>query len=87
MVEDDANERSDELKEVEQRESDETMITVRTTDETTLLRDSERENNFNVRKMHTAVKLNEMMRAKSSDAQLIIVNLPGPPDLGSGQYC
>ncbi|VDM95879.1 unnamed protein product [Thelazia callipaeda] len=41
---------------------------------------------FNVRKMHTAVKLNELMRTKSPDAQLVIVNLPGPPTLGNGEY-
>ncbi|VDN21827.1 unnamed protein product [Gongylonema pulchrum] len=43
--------------------------------------------NFNVRKMHTAVKLNEMIREKSPDAQLIVINLPGPPELTNGQYC
>uniref|UniRef100_A0A915BHS6 Amino acid permease/ SLC12A domain-containing protein n=1 Tax=Parascaris univalens TaxID=6257 RepID=A0A915BHS6_PARUN len=41
---------------------------------------------FNVRKMHTAVRLNELMRQRSSDAQLVIVNLPGPPPHGTGQY-
>ncbi|XP_065219429.1 solute carrier family 12 member 4 isoform X3 [Planococcus citri] len=33
----------------------------------------------NVRRMHTAVKLNEVIRSKSSDAKLVIFNLPGPP--------
>ncbi|KAG8179642.1 hypothetical protein JTE90_007371 [Oedothorax gibbosus] len=33
----------------------------------------------NVRRMHTAVKLNEAIVAKSHDAQLVILNLPGLP--------
>ncbi|TMS34471.1 hypothetical protein L596_002055 [Steinernema carpocapsae] len=40
--------------------------------------------NFNVRKMHAAVKLNELMRQKSQDATLVIVNLPGPTDFTDG---
>ncbi|XP_043483393.1 solute carrier family 12 member 7 isoform X3 [Leptopilina heterotoma] len=33
----------------------------------------------NVKRMHTAVKLNEVIAKRSSDAQLVILNLPGPP--------
>ncbi|XP_058809143.1 solute carrier family 12 member 4 isoform X2 [Phymastichus coffea] len=33
----------------------------------------------NIRRMHTAIKLNEVIVNKSHDAQLVILNLPGPP--------
>jgi len=33
----------------------------------------------NVRRMHTAVKLNEAITAKSSSAKLVVLNLPGLP--------
>lgn len=29
--------------------------------------------------MHTAIKLNEVVVSRSADAQLVILNLPGPP--------
>jgi len=35
--------------------------------------------NANVKRMHTAVKLNEAIVAKSHDSKLVILNLPGPP--------
>lgn len=37
--------------------------------------------NSNVRRMHTAVKLNEAIVAKSHEAKLVILNLPGPPKI------
>ncbi|XP_061111238.1 solute carrier family 12 member 7-like isoform X1 [Conger conger] len=36
-------------------------------------------NQSNVRRMHTAVKLNEAIVSKSQDAQLVLLNMPGPP--------
>ncbi|XP_062872288.1 solute carrier family 12 member 7-like [Trichomycterus rosablanca] len=36
-------------------------------------------NQSNVRRMHTAVKLNEVMVNKSQNAHLVLLNMPGPP--------
>ena len=36
----------------------------------------------NVRRMHTAVKLNEVIVAKSHESKLVILNLPSPPKVG-----
>ncbi|XP_037654791.1 solute carrier family 12 member 7 isoform X2 [Choloepus didactylus] len=33
----------------------------------------------NVRRMHTAVKLNRVVLSRSQDAQLVLLNMPGPP--------
>merc|ERR1719474_413990 len=44
--------------------------------------------NHNVRRMHTAVKLNEAIVAKSHDAKLVILNPPGPPKIvGKDKDC
>ncbi|XP_051871390.1 solute carrier family 12 member 7 isoform X3 [Pristis pectinata] len=36
-------------------------------------------NQSNVRRMHTAVRLNEVVVNKSQDARLVLLNMPGPP--------
>ena len=38
----------------------------------------------NVRRMHTAVRLNEVIVEKSHGAKLVILNLPGPPKSQQG---
>ncbi|KAJ8272774.1 hypothetical protein GJAV_G00093280 [Gymnothorax javanicus] len=42
-------------------------------------------NQSNVRRMHTAVKLNEAVVSKSQDAQLVLLNMPGPPKNKGGE--
>lgn len=39
----------------------------------------------NVRRMHTAVRLNEVIIQKSHEAQLVILNLPAPPKTEAGE--
>ncbi|CAG11794.1 unnamed protein product, partial [Tetraodon nigroviridis] len=36
-------------------------------------------NQSNVRRMHTALRLNEVILKKSSEAKLVLLNMPGPP--------
>ncbi|OXB57607.1 hypothetical protein ASZ78_010569 [Callipepla squamata] len=42
-------------------------------------REWENLNQSNVRRMHTAVKLNEVIVKKSQNAKLVLLNMPGPP--------
>ena len=39
----------------------------------------------NVRRMHTAVRLNEVIIEKSHEAQMVILNLPAPPKSLAGE--
>ncbi|KAM7401309.1 hypothetical protein PAMA_005482 [Pampus argenteus] len=41
-------------------------------------------NQTNVRRMHTAVKLNEVVVKKSKNSQLVLLNMPGPPQNKKG---
>ncbi|KAG8596485.1 hypothetical protein GDO81_001925 [Engystomops pustulosus] len=45
---------------------------------------SMRPDQSNVRRMHTAVKLNEVIVNKSHDAKLVLLNMPGPPRNAQG---
>ncbi|XP_075685151.1 solute carrier family 12 member 6 isoform X2 [Rhinoderma darwinii] len=45
---------------------------------------SMRPDQSNVRRMHTAVKLNEVIVNKSHDAKLVLLNMPGPPRNSQG---
>uniref|UniRef100_A0A3B5LR49 Uncharacterized protein n=1 Tax=Xiphophorus couchianus TaxID=32473 RepID=A0A3B5LR49_9TELE len=42
-------------------------------------------NQANVRRMHTAVKLNEVVKKKSKDSELVLLNMPGPPRNKKGE--
>lgn len=45
-------------------------------------------NQSNVRRMHTAVKLNEVVVNKSQGAHLVLLNMPGPPrNRGGDENC
>ncbi|XP_072297054.1 solute carrier family 12 member 7-like isoform X3 [Eucyclogobius newberryi] len=44
-----------------------------------------RPNQSNVRRMHTAVKLNEVVKKKSKESQLVLLNMPGPPKNKKGE--
>lgn len=45
-------------------------------------------NQTNVRRMHTAVKLNEVVVNKSQGAHLVLLNMPGPPrNRGGDENC
>lgn len=37
-----------------------------------------------MRRMHTAVKLNEVIVTRSHDARLVLLNMPGPPKNSEG---
>lgn len=41
-------------------------------------------NQSNVRRMHTALRLNEVIIKKSQEAKLVLLNMPGPPKNRSG---
>ncbi|XP_067117383.1 solute carrier family 12 member 6-like [Osmerus mordax] len=43
-----------------------------------------RPDHSNVRRMHTAVRLNEVIVNKSHDARLVLLNMPGPPRNADG---
>ncbi|XP_077399884.1 solute carrier family 12 member 6 isoform X2 [Vanacampus margaritifer] len=43
-----------------------------------------RPDHSNVRRMHTAVKLNEVIVNKSHDARVVLLNMPGPPKNADG---
>ncbi|XP_036388906.1 solute carrier family 12 member 5b [Megalops cyprinoides] len=42
-------------------------------------------NQSNVRRMHTAMRLNEVITKKSQEAKLVLLNMPGPPKNRTGE--
>lgn len=43
-----------------------------------------RSNHSNVRRMHTAVRLNKVVVEKSKHSKLVLLNMPGPPNSKKG---
>lgn len=41
-------------------------------------------NQSNVRRMHTALRLNSVIVKKSQEAKLVLLNMPGPPKNRTG---
>jgi hypothetical protein len=58
---------------------------VNTTLHKTLFSYCENRDEKNVKRMHTAVKLNELIQMNSKGSQLVIVNLPPPPKASDGE--
>uniref|UniRef100_A0A8C7FGY5 Solute carrier family 12 member 5b n=1 Tax=Oncorhynchus kisutch TaxID=8019 RepID=A0A8C7FGY5_ONCKI len=46
---------------------------------------NEMERESNVRRMHTALRLNEVIMKKSKEAKLVLLNMPGPPKNRMGE--
>ncbi|XP_059170350.1 solute carrier family 12 member 4-like isoform X3 [Physella acuta] len=81
-------ESSTDVPEKEQRTTDKSQFTFTPQDAKTLINKNKKPDKDNVRRMHTAVRLNEHIVEKSHNAQLVILNLPAPPksDAGAENY-
>ncbi|KAI8790672.1 solute carrier family 12 member 4-like isoform X5, partial [Biomphalaria glabrata] len=77
-------ESSTDAPEPEQRSTDKSQYTFTPSEAKTLINKNKKPDKNNVRRMHTAVRLNEHIVEKSHSAQLVILNLPAPPKSDSG---
>ncbi|KAH9488501.1 hypothetical protein Btru_062248 [Bulinus truncatus] len=81
-------ESSTDAPEPNQRTTDKSQFTFTPQDAKSLINKTKKPDKNNVRRMHTAVRLNEHIVEKSHNAQLVILNLPAPPksDAGAENY-
>ncbi|CAL1529351.1 unnamed protein product [Lymnaea stagnalis] len=81
-------ESSTDTPEPNQRTTDKSQFTFTPQDAKSLVNKNKKPDKNNVRRMHTAVRLNEHIVEKSHNAQLVILNLPAPPksDAGAENY-